>query len=556
MRPPLEALESRQLFAGTVLMPFGSGTPIDTQAVGDQVVFRTGKTASQSVSVHNLWVTDGRSSPRLLASIETDGKVIDYLGSSLGRLWYSRYKASGFLSDYPKELIAVEVATGRVRDLGETSSALVYLGSTARSAIFRGPDGFGVYFRSDGKSVSSLPANEAAPFEALPEDAIVGEKYAYYDTLKNHVREVWQSAKDGSSRTRVLSTTGPVTLVPHEGKVLIIDQRQTYLLNGKRGVAKAFSSALKLTGVYDDRRNYASIGSHVIKLGEGLWSLNLTTGKSIQILDASAFTQTVSGVDIAVADGNAYLAARGRVDGETIDASFAGVRSAVEVAGRAVFIGDDGALRVSRRSVVGIVFNDENRNSAQDADETGSAGRRVFLDLNRDGRWQKREPSDFADSRGQYALYDIAGSTVDVGVSPDAAHLNPGTRTVKLGEDAIRRDFALPPAGLIRVNVFADRNEDGMRDGQETPWSLVDFWLDLDRDGMVDADEPAAINTYAYTFGNLAAGRYQLRARLRTQDLAGFVYRFTTPAVYEVKITSGSRTRDFGVAFVSDGTPS
>jgi hypothetical protein len=343
--------------------------------------------------------------------------------------------------------------------------------------------------------------------------------------------------------------------VPHEGKVLIIDEKQTYLLNGKKGVARPFSNAIKLQ--VNAMARMQSIGTHLIRSTEDeIHSLNLRTGELIRLAQKEGYPATYS-YRVSASGNAAYIDQVGRTDGEAVDSRYGTVLPVFTLNGRTFFreTGVSGSIYYTRESVNGEIFNDENRNSLRDADETFSAGRRVFLDLNNDGRWQKREPSDFTDSNGRYAFWDLTGKSVTVRVVPDEDHLDPGARLVRLDRMAVGRNFALMPAGKVRVSAFTDANGNGRREKGEHFWAYTDFWLDLNRNGIHDAGEPLATSTFAYTFGSLKPGKYLLRTRVRTEDLAGFIAELTTPDSYEIKITSGSRTREFGVRYVSDGSP-
>jgi hypothetical protein len=70
-------------------------------------------------------------------------------------------------------------------------------------------------------------------------------------------------------------------------------------------------------------------------------------------------------------------------------------------------------------AVYGQVFQDDNRNSLQDTGETGPAGRFVFVDLNRDGKYEPGEPSAVTRGNGVFSIPNLPDGTYSVGVLPE-----------------------------------------------------------------------------------------------------------------------------------------
>jgi hypothetical protein len=73
----------------------------------------------------------------------------------------------------------------------------------------------------------------------------------------------------------------------------------------------------------------------------------------------------------------------------------------------------------SASAVYGKVFQDDNRNSIQDTHETGTAGRFVFVDLNRNGRYDAGEPSAVTRNNGLFSIPNLPDGTYAVGVLPE-----------------------------------------------------------------------------------------------------------------------------------------
>jgi hypothetical protein len=70
-------------------------------------------------------------------------------------------------------------------------------------------------------------------------------------------------------------------------------------------------------------------------------------------------------------------------------------------------------------AVYGQVYDDENRNGLQDTRETGAAGSFVFVDLNRNGRYDDGEPAAVTRGDGLFSIPNLPDGTYSVGVVPE-----------------------------------------------------------------------------------------------------------------------------------------
>ena len=142
-----------------------------------------------------------------------------------------------------------------------------------------------------------------------------------------------------------------------------------------------------------------------------------------------------------------FLAAGGRVT----DRDF-GVRL-VQTAGQS----ENGAVQ-------GSVFVDRNGNGWQDSEESGIAGKTVFLDLNDDGLRQFNEPQQFTDERGQYAFANLGNRPYAVRVL-DLPHY---VQTAPVGNSFAKRVYSLAtpgsPLGSPQDVAVGDLNGDGSPD--------------------------------------------------------------------------------------------
>jgi len=149
-------------------------------------------------------------------------------------------------------------------------------------------------------------------------------------------------------------------------------------------------------------------------------------------------------------------------------------------------------------SITGIVFNDMNRNSRQEAGEVGLAGWQVYADSNNNGLLDLSEARGVTDSLGRYSLKTAAGiQTVRVvrptGWQASNAAEESKSVTVALSGTATANFGSFSPSGGSTGFKWLDINGDGIKDSSEPGLSGVYIYLDLDQDGRPDVGEPAAI---------------------------------------------------------------
>jgi hypothetical protein len=98
--------------------------------------------------------------------------------------------------------------------------------------------------------------------------------------------------------------------------------------------------------------------------------------------------------------------------------------------------------------------------------------------------------------------------------------------------DSVSAGFILP--AYLGGIVFLDRNGDGIRNGSEQPLAGFEVFADLDHDGTLDANEPAAISDIfgVYQLENLAPGDYPIT--IVEQDL------WSEPAPLTVNVPVGA----------------
>jgi serine-aspartate repeat-containing protein C/D/E len=186
---------------------------------------------------------------------------------------------------------------------------------------------------------------------------------------------------------------------------------------------------------------------------------------------------------------------------------------------------DVSAARVTpaRETVSGTVINDADFDGTRDGGETGLAGVRVYLDLNRNGHYTPGEPSAFTDAAGDYRIADVPPGRYRVAI-PD---LGPGfeyTRGVDktlvvLPGSPHDVDFAIGydgGNGMIHGVLFNDRDGDGKQDANEPGMPGVTMSLS-ERQWMNSSNifGSRAVVTDAggyYKFPRLRRGEYTLSA--------------------------------------------
>lgn len=189
-------------------------------------------------------------------------------------------------------------------------------------------------------------------------------------------------------------------------------------------------------------------------------------------------------------------------------------------------------------TITGVVFADVNSDGIRNIDsstglytEPGLAGWTVFVDSNDDGILSAGEVFAISDATGAYTITNAHHGFVTI---RQVAQTNwnstspiSGTYSVELlnGQTLGGIDFGNHPRqdSIIRGTIYADSNKDGSRQSGERGLSGITVYLDLNNDGVLDADEPTTITstdlfytptideTGTYSFTHLAPGTYQVR---------------------------------------------
>ncbi|MGB7344589.1 MAG: adhesin, partial [Pirellulaceae bacterium] len=146
-------------------------------------------------------------------------------------------------------------------------------------------------------------------------------------------------------------------------------------------------------------------------------------------------------------------------------------------------------------AVTGRVFNDINRDGVG-TNDVGIAGVTVFVDLNNDGVLSPGEASVVTGTDGSFSISAAAGSKSIVAITPDQfAPTTPTSRVTTFGSSGSSSGVSF---GFVQVvpditgTKFADLNDNGIFDANETGLEGFYIYLDLDGDDRPDIGEPAA----------------------------------------------------------------
>lgn len=205
--------------------------------------------------------------------------------------------------------------------------------------------------------------------------------------------------------------------------------------------------------------------------------------------------------------------------------------------------GNDVALVVSN-TASGILFEDHNGNGIQDSSDQGLAGATIFEDVNGNDALDAGESSTVSDANGNWTLTFNSDGVKTIRQIPPGGFVqttpNPTPFDISGGQNATGFSFGDFKTITISGTVFNDLNKNGARDPGEPGQVNVAVQIDVNADGINDANAFTDANGN-YGFSNLGPGIYRLT------QIPPFNFVQTTPN--PANITSDSGVNVGGINF-------
>jgi len=172
-------------------------------------------------------------------------------------------------------------------------------------------------------------------------------------------------------------------------------------------------------------------------------------------------------------------------------------------------------------AVAGRLYIDANTNGVFDAGELPGAGLQVFVDYNMNNQREIGEPTTLTAADGTYAFQDVRSGPLALvarsGFRQTFTNPAGGTRYFTLfdcGQDRLSENFGLRTTGpKVQGTLFRDDDADGIRDAAEPFVQGQAVYLDLNNNGVQDANEPgtASGTNGRYLFSDVNTGPLVVR---------------------------------------------
>jgi Ca2+-binding RTX toxin-like protein len=184
--------------------------------------------------------------------------------------------------------------------------------------------------------------------------------------------------------------------------------------------------------------------------------------------------------------------------------------------------------------IKGRKWNDLNANGEWDTGEPGFPGWTIYLDLNNNGQWDSDEPFDVTDAYGRYRFKELIPGTYTVAEinQPGFAQTYPGAGNIyrhfvrlESGEVAKNRSFGNVRGSGVTGTKWLDLNRNGRRDPDEPGLPGIVIYLDKNGNGRRDRNEVYTVTQFddpstpedesgRYEFTGLLPGNYTVREDL------------------------------------------
>lgn len=182
-------------------------------------------------------------------------------------------------------------------------------------------------------------------------------------------------------------------------------------------------------------------------------------------------------------------------------------------------------------TVTGLAFIDNNSSGTFDTGDTAIANQYVVIDLNNNGRIDRRDLITQTDASGKYSFSNVPAGTYTIALI--ARGLPQQSVTVTDGQALSNVNFAVaPPTGSITGIVFNDTNSDGRWGRRETGVAGRTVFLDTNSNGVPDAGELSTTTDANgfFTFSNVPVGQ------VTVSEVVPGGFTATTPASQSVYV--------------------
>jgi uncharacterized protein (DUF2141 family) len=204
---------------------------------------------------------------------------------------------------------------------------------------------------------------------------------------------------------------------------------------------------------------------------------------------------------------------------------------------------DTSTTIVNNASISGTVY--------KGSTSTGFAGVTVYLDNNNNGVLDTGDTSVTTSSTGTFSFTGLAPTTyhlrevVPTGYTQTSPTSSPTNITLTAGQASTGDNFidtaSVTATGSISGSVYNDKNSNGKLDSGEAGIANIELYLDLKKDGKIDAGDPIFTTNAsgAFTVTGLAAGTY----RLREVVLSGYTLVSPSAGYYDVTVANGAAVK-------------
>jgi hypothetical protein len=223
------------------------------------------------------------------------------------------------------------------------------------------------------------------------------------------------------------------------------------------------------------------------------------------------------------------------------------------------FAGDLNFGQTRPATISGHAYTDYALNGRRDRDDVGVGGLRVFIDSNKNGIQDPKEPatttsiSSNPDLLGGYSFTGLFPKNYVVRLvkppgyeqkSPVPAVAGAGGpfNTFAFGgADTTYTDFGIFQPIRVTGKVFGDANGNKKVNTGEVGLGSVYVFIDYDRDGLADLDEPQRLTDIngGYTLTSTREGSFNVRALPRS----GYNVTLPSSSVYRIKFVYGAATQ-------------